>query len=91
MFLSRTITKAAKVNIATNLRQNLPDPLKAIKAKLNLLWAVVVTQLVERSHPTPQIRGLYPIIGKFLSSKLSANCIIEKMKIKKTTPGMAHL
>ena len=29
-------------------------------------WAVVVTQLVERSLPTPEVRGSNPIIGKLL-------------------------
>ena len=49
--------------------------------------AVVVAQLVERSFPTPEIHGSIPDIGKFLSS----NCTIEKTKIKKKRPGMAHL
>ena len=44
--------------------------------------AVVVTQLVERSLPTPEIQGLNPDIGKILST----NCTIEKTKIKKE-PG----
>ena len=48
--------------------------------------AVVVAQLVERSLPTPEIRGLNPDIGK----KISTNCTIEKMKIKKEA-GRTHL
>ena len=27
-------------------------------------WEVVVAQLVERSLPTPEVRGLNPVIGK---------------------------
>ena len=48
---------------------------------------VVVAQLVEQSLPAPEIHGSIPDIGKFLSS----NCTIEKTKIKKKRPGMAHL
>ena len=37
-----------------------------IKFKCNLwLGAVVVSQLVERSLPTPEVRGSNPVIGKF--------------------------
>ena len=50
-------------------------------------WAVVVAQLVEQSLLTSEIRGSYPDIGKMLSN----NCKIEKTKIKKKRPGMAHL
>ena len=50
-------------------------------------WAVVVGQLEERSLLTPEIHGSNPIIGKILSTY----CIIEKTKIKKKRPGMAHL
>ena len=32
-----------------------------------------------------------PCIGKVLSTKFSTNFIIEKTKIKKKRPGMAHL
>ena len=49
--------------------------------------AVVVAQLVERSLPTPEIRGSNQDIGKFLST----SCTIEKTKIKKKRLGMAHL
>ena len=48
---------------------------------------VVMAQLEERSLSTPEIRGSIPDIGKFLSG----NCTIEKTKIKKKRPGMAHL
>ena len=50
-------------------------------------WAVVVAQLVERSLPTPEIRGSNPDIGKILST----NCTLEKIKLKKKRPGMAHI
>ena len=46
-----------------------------------------MAQLLERSLLTPEIRGSNPIIGKILST----NCTIEKTKIKKKRPGMAHL
>ena len=49
--------------------------------------AVVVAQLVERLLLTQEIRGLNPDIGEILSTK----CTIEKTKIKKKRPGMAHL
>ena len=49
--------------------------------------AVVVAQLVKRSLPIPEIRGSNPDIGKILSTY----CTIEKKKIKKKRPGMAHL
>ena len=45
--------------------------------------AVVVAQLVERSIPTPEIRGSNPVICKVLYAKVSTNCNIEKTKIKK--------
>ena len=57
-------------------------------------WAVVVAQLVERLLPIPEVRGSNPVIGKnlfiywtFVYCQLS----IEKTKIKKKRPGMAHL
>ena len=49
--------------------------------------AVVVAQLVERLLPTPEIHGSNPDIGKILFT----NCTIEKTKIMKKRPRMAHL
>ena len=43
-------------------------------------WAVVVTQLVEQSLLTPEIPASNPVIGIILSTKLSTNCLSEKMK-----------
>ena len=60
-------------------------------SSFTIKWAVVVAQLIERSLLRPEIRGSNPVIGKILSTKLSANCIIEKPKIKKKRLGMAHL
>ena len=61
---------------------------KLILSRITLpLSAVVVAQLVERSLPTPEVRGSNPDIGKVLST----NCTLEKTKIKKKRPGMAHL
>ena len=48
---------------------------------------MVVAQLVERSLPTTEIHGSIPDISKMLSN----NCTIEKTKLKKKRPGMAHL
>ena len=54
------------------------------------IWAVVVAQLVERSLPTPEIRGSNPVIGKLLYRTFNClstvNCI-EKTKIKKKEAG----
>ena len=55
-------------------------------------WAVVVSQLIERSLLTPEIHGPNPNIGnKIFRKQLSVNCCPEKMKINKKRPGMAHL
>ena len=47
-------------------------------------WAVVVVQLVERSLPTPEVRGSNPVIGKiYIEQLLTVNCVlVEKTKIK---------
>ena len=58
---------------------------------MNLNWGVVVAQLVKRSLLTPKIRGSNPVIGKFVSTNYSPNCIIGKTKIEKKRLGMAHL
>ena len=52
--------------------------------------AVVVAQLVERSLPTPEIRGSIPI-SDINIDQYSTNCNSEKTKIKKKRPGKAHL
>ena len=52
--------------------------------------AVVVAQLVERSLPTPEVRGSIPI-GDINIDQYSTNCYLEETKIKKKRPGMAHL
>ena len=46
-----------------------------------------MAQLVERSFTTQEIRSSNPDISKILST----NCTIEKTKIKKKRPGIAHL
>ena len=53
--------------------------------------AVVVTQLVEWSLPTPEIRGWNPDISKMSSTNFIYNCSIEKRIIKKKRLGMTHL
>ena len=53
-------------------------------------WGVIVAQLVERSRPISEVCGLNPVIGKYLFWTLfTVNCI-EKTKIKKKRPGLAH-
>ena len=59
--------------------------------KTSEYWEVVVAQLVEWSLPTLEICGWNLIFGKILFTNLSTNCMIEKTKIKKKRPGMAHL
>ena len=51
---------------------------------------MVVAQLVERLLPIPEVHGSNPVIGKNLYLTITVNCI-EKSKIKKKRPGMAHL
>ena len=48
---------------------------------------VVVADLEEHSPPTPDVRGSNAVIGKLY---ILSNCI-EKTKIKKKRPGIAHL
>ena len=52
--------------------------------------AVVVAQLVERSLLIPEVCGLNPVIGKIYIEHLFTDNCVEKMKIKKKKPGMAH-
>ena len=58
---------------------------------IDLLGAAVVAQLVEQSLPTPEVRGSTPVIHhqNFMKHLFSVN-LIEKTKIKKKKPGMAH-
>ena len=56
-------------------------------------WAVVVAQLVERALPIPEVRGLNPVIGNNLClywTFVYCQLCIEKTKIRKKRPGMAH-
>ena len=51
---------------------------------------MVVAQLVERSLPIPEVHGSNLVIDKLLYlTMFTVNCI-EKTKIKKKRPGMAH-
>ena len=57
----------------------------------NNALAVVVAQLVERLLPIPEVRGSNPVIGKDLNlTFVYCQLCIEKTKIKKKRPGMAH-
>ena len=54
--------------------------------------AVVVAHLVERLLPAPEVRGSNPVIGNFFC-RTFVYCqlyYIEKTKIKKKRPGLAH-
>ena len=51
---------------------------------------MVVARLVEQLLLTPEVRGLNPVIGKKKYLTFTVNCI-EKTKIKKIRPGLAHL
>ena len=56
-------------------------------------WAVVVAQLVERSLSIPEVCSPNPVIGKklyILRTFVYCQLCIEKTKIKKKRPGMAH-
>ena len=53
--------------------------------------AVVVAQLVERSLPTPEIRGTNPIIGKVLSTNCKLKWKVKNKEKRKKRPYMAHL
>ena len=48
-----------------------------------------VAQLVERSLPIIEVGSLNPVIGNNLNLTFTVNCI-EKMRIKKKRPRMAH-
>ena len=52
--------------------------------------AVVGARLVEHLLPIPEVQGSNLVIAKNLYWTFSVNCI-EKTKIKKNRPGMAHL
>ena len=63
-----------------------------VSEELDIFWGVVVVaQLVERSLLTPEVRSSNPVIGKLLSDiyLITVNWI-EKTKMKKKRPGMAH-
>ena len=62
---------------------------KCLPLNLSCTRAVVVAQLVEWLLPSPEVYGSSPVIGKHLYWTFTVNCI-EKMKIKKKRPGMAH-
>ena len=54
-------------------------------------WAVVVAQLVERLLAISKVRGSNLVIGKiYIEHLFTVNCI-EKTKIKKKRPEMAHM
>ena len=48
---------------------------------------MVVAQLVERSLPIPEVRGLNPVISKnlffYIELLFTVNCVLKKAKIKK--------
>jgi hypothetical protein len=58
-----------------------------VQVKFYVLWAVVVTQLVERLIQTPEIHSSSSKTGKILSTKCSCNLKRQKIKEK----GKANL
>ena len=50
-------------------------------------WGSGVAQLAERSIPSPEVRGLNPVIDKFLYRRL----INLLTKLKEKMPGMVHI
>ena len=55
-----------------------------------IIRAVVVAQLVERLLPNPEVRSSNPVICKNLHWTFTGFNCIEKTKIKKKRPRMAH-
>ena len=58
--------------------------------KISHIWAVVVTQLVERSLPTPEVHSSNPVIGKLFYQHLSVYCQLywkDKNKEKEAGNG----
>ena len=53
---------------------------KNIDLEPMLLGAVVVAQLVERSPPSPEIRGSNPVIGKLLSNICLLSTVLKRRK-----------
>ena len=51
---------------------------------------MVVAQLVEQSIPVLEVRGSNPVISKIYNEQLFTIHCIEKKKINKKRPGMAH-
>ena len=52
--------------------------------------AVVVAQLAEQLLPISEVCSLNPVIGKIYIELIILSTFIEKTKIKKILPGMAH-
>ena len=51
-------------------------------------WAVIVAQMVERSVPTLEVRGLIPVIGNIYIDRLLLTVPkFEKSKIKDNETG----
>ena len=59
--------------------------LKDVSLEQPFLWAVLVAQLVERSHATQEVCGSNPVIVKLLS-RIFVYWQLEKTKIKKKRP-----
>ena len=60
---------------------------KYLFSKCKVLLGSGVAQLAEQSLPAPEIRSSKPVVGNFV---FNDDCI-EKTKIKKKRPGMAHI
>ena len=68
------------------------SPMKATMKEMGIKQGsfVVVAQLVEQSLSIPEVQGSTPVIGKILLRILFIINCIEKTKINKKKPGMAH-
>ena len=60
-------------------------------AKILSVWTVILAQLVEQLVSTPEVRGSNQVIGKICFEHLFTVNWIEKTKIKKKKPWIAHL
>ena len=62
---------------------------KLLAQTISTPWAVVVAWLVERSLPTPEVRGSNPVIGEILFI-YSLSTVLKGRKQRKKMPGMAQ-
>ena len=54
-----------------------------------IIFSLVVAQMIEQSLSTPDVRGLSSI--RDINDQYSTNCNLEKTKLMKKRPVMAHV